>query len=663
MSTVFPPHLHDTIASNAASYEALEQYWQPAFAWLHNGSKQLEGTNIYDGHPYLFVAAFPSLSMADIQPLADAARTFAWSVFLYDPVMDEGSAWAELALRGQALQFEAYRQLHRLFPPASSFWERFRGYLRDYLAACGEEQRFMRGARSLTDLGEAEALALSIGKNGVARAAVAGLAALAGDDAPFAPLVDSIDEFYTAHQILDDLADWKKDLRARIPTLVFARVAADLGDDFELDERSVARSLFARGQADLLLGRALAALDRADQLVAGFPDLVWRSCLVKLRARCEGLRREIADLVAAAPRRAPALELPDEPADRRCPDVAWRAIRFVSGQLHRGFAEVAHTGLFPIQESGFRPEREYLSGHALAHAVILDVLHDAAEASGVDLTAATRFAAEALLAAHDPTAGGWPYFTTLPELPPGADVFGHAAIALVRAGHGSDVLARAAETLAWIEARGAVPTWLRGTRDDRVALQAAWIRDCWGAGPDAEAIAPLARALHRLDPARFRPVIARAVDWIERAQEADGGWPSQLCGAPYLTTWQCAQLLAEVRPGSPARARARDFLLAGQLGDGGWANHGDAADPIVTAHALLGLCASARPGEATAAVSRGYARLHAAVEDGWPASTFVALVVGRARGGRTEVLAHRTSTVTAAYVAKAAIAVEAWVAS
>jgi hypothetical protein len=314
-------------------------------------------------------------------------------------------------------------------------------------------------------------------------------------------------------------------------------------------------------------------------------------------------------------------------------------------------------------DQGFRPAREYVSGHALAYAVILDALEDVAEASGADLAPVTRFAADALLECHDAGAGSWPYFTTMPELPPAADVLGHVALALARAGRADDVRARSADVLAWIDAHGARTTWLPSRRETDAALHRTWVDDCWGRGPDPEAVAPLARALHRLDAARFRSRIEEAVDWIELAQQADGGWASTLLGAPYLATWQCAQLLAEVRPGSPARARARDFLLSRQRGDGGWAQAGDQADAIATAHALLGLCAAADPGEATAAVSRGYTRLHGLVEDGWPASTFVALAVGRARGAAVGHLEHRSSAVTAAFVARAAIAVERWVAS
>jgi hypothetical protein len=655
MTTIFPPSMRAAIQAHAASFDALEQYWKPAFGWLQNQHGPLQGKNIYDGHPYLFAPAFPTVTPAQLYQLAEAARTFAWSVFLYDPVMDDGVAWAEMALRGQALQYESYRILSSLFPTTSSFWPRFRGYLRDYLAACGTEQEFMRGQRDLRGATEGEALQMSIGKNGVARAAIVGLAALSGDDGPYQALVDSIDEFYTAHQIVDDLADWRKDLRARIPTLVLARVAAELPDDVALDERSVPYVLFARGQAKVLLVQADAALERAAQLASPYPVELWHTRIAKLRESMAALHRDVDALAGAGRSRGPQLALGDAPA--HCPALAWRATQFVTAQLARGFAAVAHTALFPM-DRGYRPSQEYLSGHALQHAAILDALHDVA---ADELAPAIRFTADALITAHDQDAGGWPYFTTLPELPPSGDVFGRVVLALLRAGHRDAVLARIEPVLAWLAEHGAVTTWLPAPA--RRDLHDTWIRDCWGAAPDVDSVALLARALHAIDARRFSTVVTDAVDWIEQAQAADGSWPCGRNNSSYATTWHCAELLAEHRPFATARTRARNHLLATRIADGGWATaSGEPSDAVSTSYALLALCAAAKPGDsaAAAAIERGRTRLEALVEAGWNPHPVSALPIGGARGEPVVYLEHESATLTAAAVAQAVMAVARW---
>jgi squalene-hopene/tetraprenyl-beta-curcumene cyclase len=117
-------------------------------------------------------------------------------------------------------------------------------------------------------------------------------------------------------------------------------------------------------------------------------------------------------------------------------------------------------------------------------------------------------------------------------------------------------------------------------------------------------------------------VIARAVAWLRREQEADGGWFGRW-GTNYIYgTWSalCALNAAGVSHGDPAVRRGVQFLLDAQREDGGWgednetytdAPRGDylRSNPSQTAWALLGLMAA---GEAEhPAVAKGIAWLAA----------------------------------------------------
>src|ERR1700730_8003669 len=89
--------------------------------------------SIYDCFPYLFAEAFPSVQERDMDRFAVAARLYASSIFLHDKLFDESAERASTAhlapvnaLRILAMQWEAYRQLHELFPARSAFWEDFR---------------------------------------------------------------------------------------------------------------------------------------------------------------------------------------------------------------------------------------------------------------------------------------------------------------------------------------------------------------------------------------------------------------------------------------------------------------------------------------------------------------------------------------------------------
>src|SRR5262249_27063124 len=128
------------------------------------------------------------------------------------------------ALRILAMQWEAYHQLHKLFPARSAFWEDFRGYLSDFAQATVQEQRFIRGGRAWSEFSEEIALDIVRGKNGVARATIAGLAEIDGNRRPLQPLLEAIDGYNVARQMLDDLTDWEEDLKQGTPSLLLTRI-------------------------------------------------------------------------------------------------------------------------------------------------------------------------------------------------------------------------------------------------------------------------------------------------------------------------------------------------------------------------------------------------------------------------------------------------------
>jgi hypothetical protein len=163
----------------------------------------------------------------DLVSFAAAARLYAGAILLADPVVDGVGTASVHLFRIMALQSEALRALQRLFPPDARFWGRLQSYTAGYMSACLDEGAFADGRRSWSEYTDACGVAIALAKNGVARAVVAGLAELDGDDATFDVLSAALDDFNFATQMLDDAQDWKDDLRRGIPSVLLRPVMAD----------------------------------------------------------------------------------------------------------------------------------------------------------------------------------------------------------------------------------------------------------------------------------------------------------------------------------------------------------------------------------------------------------------------------------------------------
>jgi len=98
--------------------------------------------------------------------------------------------------------------------------------------------------------------------------------------------------------------------------------------------------------------------------------------------------------------------------------------------------------------------------------------------------------------------------------------------------------------------------------------------------PTSDVTARVLAALSRAGRAQDRAVVARAIAYLRREQEADGSWFGRW-GTNYIYgTWSVlmALELAGISPEDPAMRRAVAWLLARQNADGGWGESNDSYD-------------------------------------------------------------------------------------
>jgi squalene-hopene/tetraprenyl-beta-curcumene cyclase len=654
----FPQHIRQEIAAATADLHHLQARW--AGVALSNEDE----TTIYDGYPYLFLEAFPSLNPSDVRTLALAGRLFAGSLFAYDGMLDRsasGRLMMSNALGTQAMQLEAYHLLYRLFAPDTAFWTRFRRYMAEYATACLYEQQFASGERPWQEYSQAVALEIAVGKTGVAKAAVAGLAELAGDDALLETLIGSIAHYYVARQMWDDLCDWKEDLQAGVPSLLLSRVLQERPgkENEEATLNRLACEIYYGGHAPHVLRLALESLDQADDLVAAMPDLLWRCVIGDLRRRCQALLRDMDRIVHGnlqRVRQQPKFTLALPPAQSRWQQLAWQALRFIVQQWRLGFGEARHI-MCLTQQEGFSAAQEYHYGDVFQQALIADALCDAERLLNGHLQPIIRHQVDYLISQRLTSGvGGWRYFPTVPELAPDADDLGQVMQVLLRAGYNDEVAKYCEGPLTVLlhdNARpdGSFETWIvpATARTPEQERQAGFNRSKWGAGPDNEVMANLLYALAMYDKAPFADAVQGGVAYLEEQQSPDGSWPSRWYYGPYYGTYVCLRLLTAVHPNSSAIGRALGFLRATQHADGGWGLKGE-SDPLNTALALLSL-ASVGEGHRDSGdpdrSERALSYLHnQRADNGWPAVPFI-------RPRMNEPYSSRT--MTHVYILKAAV--------
>ncbi|MCP3166852.1 class 1 isoprenoid biosynthesis enzyme [Myxococcus qinghaiensis] len=600
-ATILPPFLLQQTEAAAATVAELGECWPEA---LGMGSGRRSS---YFDLPYLFQPAFRTLEPEPLRAMGAFVRLMASAIFLHDELADGDvpqSLVGQRTLRLMALQFEAFHLLQHHIPAAAPFWGRLRGYLVEHATASLDEQRFSTRERPWSEYTEDVALAIVRGKNGMARVVAAGLVALAGDEHLLDPLEKTIDAFNVASQMCDDLMDWREDLRRGIPSLFLCRVVHERprpAEPAELERQlqRVARELYYRGHASYVIRTALEALEVADRFREHVPDvqLPWYALTDALRRQCLKLQQDIQRITDANVRRS--LEQPELTLELPEPDgpwqgLAWDVLRFLLRQWQLGFGELRAS----VQgQSGGDASMD-----TSTRALVLEALCEADAHLGGALQG--LLAREALLLRDQ-----------LGLLP---DPLSRARLrrALTRAGDG-----------AWVETHGPTRDETRptGERDDEVLaelLYTQWLKA----------------------PARCTESLQGGADWLEARQLADGAWEGRWNLGPYACIHACLRLLTRTRPGSPAIRRALGFVRRHQQADGGWGVGAHASDPLSTALALLCLAtAREQGGEAEdldrAARARAYLKTAHEPDGAWRAQPLL-----RAAPGTERYLGSRTLT-------------------
>jgi hypothetical protein len=646
-----------------ASIDELQNNWGNLISLRADFKGQSE--TIYDCYPYLFQPLFSNISADELHRLSIAGRLFATSIFLYDDFLDKEilEKNSRKLFSPLVIQWESQKILNRLFQPESLFWERLDDFYKEHIAACAEEESFREGKKSWAEFTEETGLKIAVGKNGISRAVIAGLVELSGNEKVYHPLIEAINNFNIACQILDDLVDWKQDLKDSAPSILLARIFKEKPlfsqDDGENFTRNVAKLLYYKGHAQYTLTIGLEAVEKSLRLLDEIEGqkVDWQYLVLATKAKLESLAEDFESIIQQNIKRVqvqPKVDLKLPPPANDFERVAYPALDFVVEQWRKGFGEARHIMNLAARD-GFSAtgNSQYHYGDVFQRALILETFCDIQEKLNVNLEPIIDYEIDYLLQKRRlDKVGGWAYFPDVFEIAADADDLGQVLQSFVLADRKELALTYCEKPLRTLLQNnllenGAVETWIvpKNNRDEIQDIQQRYNERKWGVGPDTEVVANLFYGLVIYDPNRFSRVIKNAVSYLESVQNADGSWDSRWYYEAFYGTFVCARLIAKIVPDSAALAAAEKFLIKTQNTDGGWG--AEKSDQLNTSLALLALANCPPAQAAREPIISGINYLKQAISAGWEPVNFIKPRLGEP---------YKSQTITAMYICKAAAA-------
>jgi hypothetical protein len=249
--------------------------------------------------PGLVAEAYPPIAPWKLDEITVALSLFSDGIVAYDDIIDcapydpgEARRLPHVAV----LFAQAYRSFAELFGGAAWFWDRLEAYFIDYVDALAAETCYANGEAPWRSYDEAQLLAIVRGKNGLVRLVDAAVAALAGERQSRG--MDTVLlEGFVAHQMVDDLRDWREDMRDGNPSLLLCR--ASRSKPSSDDPGAVGRRLYLDGHAEYVLRISETALGAAAEKASGLGAHGFAAALAKRKDRVEQLRGRVqAEVIA-----------------------------------------------------------------------------------------------------------------------------------------------------------------------------------------------------------------------------------------------------------------------------------------------------------------------------------------------------------------------------
>lgn len=258
--------------------------------------------------PEAVAERYPHIPQERLGEFSYACRVFSIAAVKLDDVIDYVSHVPEnvklTAPEMLAVLLEPYVSFARLFDAKAPFWDHLRRYIVEFIDSMRDELRYS-AAEAWRSLDSQACLELLGRKLGLIRIIAAGVCELAGNYEEIDALETMLVQFFVSYQMLDDLQDWREDVRDGNISLLLRQCSQEPPGEGDVAE--IARTMFAQGHAEMVLGVALdqarEALDTARRLEVNHLGRILLEHIYRVEAIRSSLQRSIAE-VRTTPRPA-----------------------------------------------------------------------------------------------------------------------------------------------------------------------------------------------------------------------------------------------------------------------------------------------------------------------------------------------------------------------
>jgi hypothetical protein len=162
-----------------------------------------------------FLPLFPNVSPIFLEKLSSATNYYLISLLTIDHILDDKSTLVSkdglmfsFLLREQALHL-----MYELFDSNSIYWDYFANYYKEYVTAIQIENQYYFDQSQITEMEIGKMKTMYAGKSALAKAVIAALAIQSDKLSTIYQLEKSMENFYIAATLQDDVNDWKLDFQ------------------------------------------------------------------------------------------------------------------------------------------------------------------------------------------------------------------------------------------------------------------------------------------------------------------------------------------------------------------------------------------------------------------------------------------------------------------